>query len=61
MPATNSYREEVRIKTKQDQILMKLMKMVGWPNTKKECPKDIQPYWASRQGISIIDDMLIHG
>ena len=63
MPASNSYREEIKVKTKQDQILMKLKKMVeeGWPDIKKECPKDVQPYWASRHDISIIDNMLVKG
>ena len=33
----------------------------GWPNTKRECKREVQPYWPSRHDLAVIDGVLVKG
>lgn len=63
MPASTEYLGKVREATKNDQELQQLQNQMrkGWPNSKQQCPKSIQPYWDSRYDMTEIDGLMVKG
>ena len=55
--------EEIRITTLDDKHMSKLSKLIlhGWPSTKHEVQKDLQPCWTLRNEIAIIDGIAVKG
>nr|XP_047138956.1 uncharacterized protein K02A2.6-like [Hydra vulgaris] len=62
MPATESRLEEIKQKTAKDKLLNQLQESIisGWPNSKKYCPANIQPYWDFKDEIVKIDGLLLY-
>ena len=60
MPVSDEKLEEVRKTTKDDNELQELQKYVhrGWPNTPKDLPAMIRPYWNHRDEITVIDGIV---
>ena len=55
--------QELRNKTKDDQVLRTLTETIvtGWPKTIKELPTSIRSYWAFRDELSVEDVILLKG
>ena len=55
--------QELRNKTKDDQVLRTLSETIvrGWPKTIKELPTSIRSYWAFRDELSVEDGILLKG
>nr|XP_047141089.1 uncharacterized protein K02A2.6-like [Hydra vulgaris] len=62
MPATESRLEEIKQKTAEEKLLNQLQESIisGWPNSKKYCPANIQPYWDFKDEIVKIDGLLLY-
>ena len=60
MPVSDEKLEEIRKTTKDDNELQELQKYVqrGWPNTPKDLPAMIRPYWSYRDEITVIDGIV---
>lgn len=54
---------KVHQETKNDPTLSKLMEIVvqGWPQTVKELPETLRPYWSYRDELSIEDGIILKG
>ena len=52
--------QELRLATQSDQTLCSLSKTIhkGWPQAKKDCPKQLLDFWSFRQEISEEDGLL---
>ena len=52
--------QELRLATQSDPTLHSLAKTVheGWPQARKDCPKQLLDYWSFRQEISEEDGLL---
>ena len=63
MPVTTPYFEKIKKHTLKDMELQNVMKTMknGWPHSRKECKKEVQPYWASRHDLAVISDVLVKG
>ena len=63
MPATTSYLKKVRKATKSDEQLQDLCLVMrqGWPLSKQECPRSVQPFWDSRYDLTMIDGLMLKG
>ena len=60
MPVSDEKLEEIRKTTKDDNELQELQKYVqrGWPNTPKDLPAMIRPYWNYRDEITVVDSIV---
>jgi hypothetical protein len=63
MPVSTRYLEKIKQETKVDPELIRLMKTMeeSWPNSRQECPKEVQPFWDSRHDLTVIDGIIIKG
>ena len=61
LSARNGSLNQVRIANYEDDklALLKHTIMHGWTNTIREVPSEIQPYWASREELTIEDEMVL--
>ena len=55
--------ENIRTCTRQDPVLYQLCEtiMVGWPDTIKEVPTPIRPYWTYRDELSVDNGIILKG
>ena len=62
LPATEQRLEEIKIETNNDEIMNDLETVLkeGWPNTRKECPNNAQPYWDFRGDITKIKGLMLY-
>ena len=60
---SNSRLEQLKQKTESDSTLKKLKTMVeiGWPSSIKKVDPEIRPYWSIRDGISVLEGLLLSG
>ena len=60
LPVSDVKLEEIRKTTKHDNELQELQKYVqrGWPDTPKDVPAMIRPYWNYRDEITVIDGIM---
>ena len=60
MPVSDKKLEEIRNATKDDNELKELQKYVqqGWPDSPKDIPAMIRPYWNYRDEITVIDGII---
>ena len=59
-PVSKAGLQELRLPTQSDPTLCSLTKTVheGWPQSKKDCPKELLDFWSFRQEISKKDGLL---
>ena len=59
-PVSKSRLQELRLATQSDPTLCSLAKTVheGWPQSRKDCPKQLLDFWSFRQEISKEDGLL---
>ena len=60
MPVSDKKLEEIRNATKDDNELKELQNYVqqGWPDSPKDIPAMIRPYWNYRDEITVIDGVM---
>ena len=60
LPIATETIQQFRMVTAQDSDLQTLMRIVliGWPNHKKDLPPEVQPYFSSRDELTIQDGLL---
>ena len=61
--ASKSRLDRLRHDTENDVVLQKLKRVFleGWPTSIKSLDKDVRPYWAIRNDISIVDGLMMAG
>ena len=54
---------QLRVATQEDDVLALLKQVItqGWPSNVKEVPKELQPYWTFREGLTIEDGLILEG
>ena len=59
-PVSKTRLQELRLGTQSDPTLSSLAKTIheGWPQSKKDCPKQLLDFWSFRQEISEEDGLL---
>ena len=62
-PISEDKLEQIKKETDNDQTMKNLSTMIrrGWPETKKQTPKDVQDFWNYRDEISEADGILLKG
>ena len=62
MPVSDDKLEQIRNASKDDSELQELQKHVqqGWPDSPKDVPAMIRPYWNYRDEITAIDGLNVH-
>ena len=55
--------DQIRRETKQDAELKQLMEtiVVGWPEKRRDVPRQIQPYWPFRDELAVEDGLVLKG
>ena len=55
--------QELRVETARDPVLAPLRDLIitGWPDTFKQVPKPLQPYWSYRDELSVEDGVILKG
>ena len=63
LKAKSNSLHNLQIATQDDNILAILKHIIqqGWPNTIKEVPSEIQPYWTFREELMIEDGLILKG
>ena len=59
-PVSKTRLQELRLATQSDPTLSSLTKTIhkGWPQSKKDCPKQLLDFWSFRQEINEEDGLL---
>jgi transposase InsO family protein len=60
---TPQRQDELRRETQMDKELGMLKKQIkdGWPVTRQQVPPEIRPYWDSRDGLGVIEEIIFKG
>ena len=60
---TSQRLDQIRQETRQDVELNRLMETIvaGWPEKRRDVPKQIQPYWPFRDELAVEDGLVVKG
>ena len=63
LQASQNKLQEIRSATASDDVLKKVKEFIldGWPNSKKEIPVEIGPYFQFKSELTIIEDFIFKG
>ena len=63
LPVSDDRMEHIRQATELDDTMEKLKQAIlsGWPAQKNDCPRQIQDYWACRDELSVVNDVVFKG
>lgn len=63
LPVSAERTEQIRKATRLDDTMKELKKTIltGWPEQKRDCPRQIQDYWAYRAELSVVNDIVFKG
>ena len=63
LPVSNQKCSEISTETEKDPQLKQLKSVIlsGWPNLRKDCPRDVLDFWNYRDELTIMNEMIFKG